>query len=224
MADQQERLRRHFFNPYDQDRIINRWNAQPGEDDAWARYALPALAQVIFMARQAAAVAEQYAVSWREFYVGAGGFGANLNFTDICAHYGSNIKVDGEGSINEHAEDIVIGKARKHGHQLLSLVVVGNPQEDHESGRLSPTLHPCGRCRQMLTEATDVITPRTTIFTATPDLKVFEMFGLEALKSFHQTGHQDSANMWQFDMPSLDDWDRITLPLFVERLEQLRLV
>lgn len=62
---------------------------------------------------------------------------------------GANIKPDpGSNGPNIHAEEIAIGAAIQEDYDLIvAIVLAGETQEDHVSGLIMPTLHPCGRCR-----------------------------------------------------------------------------
>lgn len=218
MSHTRDRLLKHFTNPFPEDRFVTRFNANPGDGSG---YALEALNFSHYMAVSAWRAAEKYGVSYRQFYVGAVALTASPAFDQLGFLHGANIKPDEAGIINEHAEDIVVNKARRYGMQIMSLMVVGNTQPDHQSHLNPPTLHPCGRCRDMLSASENVVLPTTTIFSASPDGKTYEMYGLSALRQYHQTGNPDTPGIWRFRVDNLDNWSAITLPIFAERLEEI---
>ena len=48
------------------------------------------------------------------------------------------------------AEMRVLRMAKEAGVELLAILVIGDPQPDERSGVVSPTLHPCGECRDKM--------------------------------------------------------------------------
>jgi cytidine deaminase len=55
------------------------------------------------------------------------------------------------------AEQIAVSAARMAGYtRILGIVVVGEPQADHESGLTHKSLHPCGVCRRTLAALPEV--------------------------------------------------------------------
>jgi len=67
------------------------------------------------------------------------------------------------------AEQGALSHARSQRPDLIvAIVVCGLPQTDGESGRDSPTLHPCGNCRKIF-EGLPEITEDTIIYTVSPD-------------------------------------------------------
>jgi cytidine deaminase len=117
---------------------------------------------LIDRAREAA---DKFAFSYRNFKVGC----AVLAFSreqQMLAGYkvagykvftGFNVKPQSGDGPNIHAEEIAIGAARAEGYDtIVAITVVGETQEDHQSGKTMPTLHPCGRCRALLSALPEV--------------------------------------------------------------------
>lgn len=125
------------------------------------------------------------AASYRDFSVAAGawciGSGGLYGRT-----LGYNVKLDETDLVNIHAEDQVVAKAEQAGFGAISvLAIIGPPQEDHASGKLTETLHPCGRCRGRLGES-PLVSKDTLIVTAQPDFTVIQFASLSAIIAAHQ--------------------------------------
>jgi cytidine deaminase len=156
------------------------------------------------------------AISYRDFKVGAAAAAFNpvANRMDLVT--GFNFKVDDTDLVNTHAEDIVIKKLERGGSYVVALlVVVGDVQPDQTSGLATATLHPCGKCRKMLSE-TPLISPDTIFMSATSDLGVVEVYDLDGLKNSHNNGDHSAINTVKLrplntdnpeDMAWYEDWD-----------------
>lgn len=137
------------------------------------------------------------AMSYRDFNVAAGAW--CLDPPKYGRVLGYNIKVDATDAVNIHAEDLVLQKAQASSYKDISVVsVVGQSQQDHKSGRDFPTLHPCGRCRERLTEAT-LISEKTLFVMAQPDFTVIQIATLPGIIAAHEAG--DASGIATFDYP-----------------------
>jgi cytidine deaminase len=154
------------------------------------------------------------AASYRDFRVSAGAWG-----TGEAGRYGRvlgyNVKLDESDTVNIHAEDIVLAKAKQAGLRSISvLAVVAPTQEDHASGKETATLHPCGRCRTTLSES-PLITDDTLIVTARPDFTAIQLASLSAIRAAHE--NDDESGIATFHYPATpaifaprnfpDDWE-----------------
>jgi cytidine deaminase len=165
----------------------NTWELIVGE------YAMPAL----FKAQEA----YRAALSYRNFRVGAC---AVTIMTDqpilqtqmLC---GANIKTASDDTINTHAEHMVISQIRQAtrksdtGPVVPLLAIVGDLQNDQQSGQPMLTLHPCGKCRDTFAEPDSPIGPETTIVTATNDLRTLQISNLAILQAYHNGNTQNSG-------------------------------
>ena len=146
--------------------------------------------------------AQELAVSYRDFKVGAAalGFIGNPSYRQLMT--GVNMKPDEDTAMNVHAEQVSLQKARDRGFDIVSmLVVVGNTQSDKQSGVEMPTLHPCGLCRGVMSSDPLIDNEATLIVSALPDFSKIEMYNLEALHAFHES--HDRSGIQQFDLPYL---------------------
>lgn len=106
---------------------------------------------------------------------------------------GANFKpVPYEGALNLHAEDVVaaFANALKKPDETLSIpviAVVGDVQPDQQSGKVTPTLHPCGLCRDKMTHGSLPLAPESIIITQTPDGAACEQLTLDELIELHAT-------------------------------------
>lgn len=154
------------------------------------------------------------AISYRNFNVGAAGVAYNPDNSRLGIFTGFNAKVDGTDLINIHAEEVVVGKIRRFGGSIITLLaVVGDLQPDQQSGTVTTTLHPCGRCRKMLAE-TGLVTDRTVFMSATIDLQNVEIYDLPALVRLHDEGVDgtfDRVKLPEFpvDTPGETEWDEV---------------
>src|SRR5687768_14678056 len=150
---------------------------QPEEYDP-ALVTLSSLTNLVYLIR-AAKQASAKASSWRDFNVGAAAMAYDLSRGRIGFLLGYNFKPVNPGEVNIHAEQIVIAKARYHGlDRIFSMAVWGKEQPDQQSDILSATLHPCGRCREMMRTEAPEITPETVILSGNADFSVCEIFTL----------------------------------------------
>jgi hypothetical protein len=131
--------------------------------------------------------------------------------------FGANFKLGESTPFDEHAEDIVTGKARRYGYNLLSfMAIVGDPQPDHASGQTPATLHPCGRCRDRL-GSSGLITARTTFISATADLRTIQVYGYDGLTEYHANGNENGLTTITLG-EDFADWDEVAEPVLRARL------
>lgn len=86
------------------------------------------------------------------------------------------------------AEQVAVSAARMAGYtRIIGIVVVGEPQTDHDSGLSHRTLHPCGVCRRTLAALPEVHGD-TPILTGGIDGDVIhlEEFSLDELVQLHE--------------------------------------
>lgn len=158
----------------------------------------------LLFALHRAVLARKLAVSYRDFNVGASVMTFKLNPPESVFYTGINIKPEQESVINVHAEQLALQKIKDFGGQVITVVaVVGELQADTQSGRLAETLHPCGLCRDKLTESGLLDQERSLIVSALPDLRTIEMYSPEALTRFHDT--QDDSGIFRVNgLPEME--------------------
>ncbi len=146
--------------------------------------------------------ARQYARSYRNFRVGAAALAAYSGGGHplvIEALLGSNSKpVQGSDAINIHAEHELMIQAmeRKLPGQVAHIpifTVMGDLQPDQQTGNETPTLHPCGICRDSFMEPGSPISPESICVTARADYTEIEWFSVDALLAFHRGETDRSA-------------------------------
>lgn len=137
--------------------------------------------------------AQRKANSYRNFHVGCAVWAFKTDATDVAERWaiftGGNIKV-AEGSRPVCAEQLALGAAKSDGYdKIIAMVVMGEPQEDAESGLRSRTLHPCGECRRIF-QALPEVSSDTLLLTLTPDKQTHEQFSVGELIRLHQDAQQ----------------------------------
>ncbi len=159
-------------------------------------------ANVLF-ALHRAREARELAVSYRKFDVGAAVMSFILNPPTMQVFAGVNIKPEKESVINIHAEQLALQKINDFGGDVITIVaVVGELQEDTQSGRLAETLHPCGLCREKLSESGLIDPARSLVVSALPNLRTIEMYSFEALEQFHT--HDDATGIFGVSLPEME--------------------
>ena len=137
--------------------------------------------------------AQRNANSYRNFHVGCAIRAFKTNAYEVNGRWGlftgSNIKI-ADGARPICAEQLALGAARSEGYdRIIAMVVVGEPQEDAESGLQSQTLHPCGECRKIF-QVVPEVSSDTLLLTLTPDEQTHEQFSIEELIALHQDAQQ----------------------------------
>lgn len=162
-----------------------------------------ALNQLVLLTRRAETASFQ-AVSWRPipFRVGAAAVAGDIRSKRMGILTGFNIKPSESKDINIHAEQMALEKMRRTGlSKVYALAVWGEPQPDQQSGIVSPTLHPCGLCREMLTEM-DEVTDQTIIASGNVDFSICEVYCREEINAYHTN---DVLHRPQLDRINLAD-------------------
>lgn len=145
------------------------------------------------MLYEAAERAREYAVSWREYAVGAAAFVAIFQDgapTQYRLVYGANSKPSEHGDVNVHAEDVVNFSAQmklRPGQRAIipGMALIGDLQPDQQSGIAMDTLPPCGICRGRYMCLEHSIGPETFTMTANPSFTKFEWYVIHALHAYH---------------------------------------
>ena len=160
----------------------------------------------------AAERARTEADSWRDFRVGAAAMVCYFNPAEHTWRYelvqGANSKPTESGEINVHAEHTIMTKAREFAlpgevYTVPFVVLIGDMQADQQTGIHSPTLHPCGVCRQAFKEPDTPIGPTTMFLSATADMTQFEWYTAAALDDFHNHGNSAGMGGVGFSKPPL---------------------
>lgn len=146
--------------------------------------------------------ARELAVSHRKFNVGASMMGLKAMPSVMRYMSGVNIKPEEDSVINIHAEQLALKKLLAEGFDMISMVVlVGETQNDQQSGRPMHTLHPCGLCRTKLLES-DLVDPELTlVVSALPDFSAIEVANLTDLQRFHEAGDDSGIMKFDFEEP-----------------------
>jgi cytidine deaminase len=142
-------------------------------------------------------------VSYRDFKVGATVFAMRNSPATSQFITGANIKPDKDSSVNVHAEQSAMKRARQAGFTAISIVaVVGETQDDQQSGHQMCTLHPCGLCRETLGQSPLIDNNLTLIATAHPDLRTIELSTITKLGQYHEAQAFDDVT--RIDVPELE--------------------
>lgn len=199
--------------------ISSRWQRETNVDTYAINFFRAQLGDAVLKLLLCTQEAQEKAVSYRSFNVGAGVLAVRHAASydsphGLGSYFGVNVKVDETDTINIHAEDLAVGKAAEARADAISvLTVIGPTQEDHASGKHTHTLHPCGRCRDRLSKH-PLIHPATLIVTARPDFKVVEVSSLNGIRKAHD--EEDSSGIATFE---LHDSEELFTPL--SELEKL---
>jgi cytidine deaminase len=159
----------------------------------------------VLVALHRAREAQELAVSYRGFKVGAAVVGISWDQAGFQIMPGINAKTNQDGPLNMHAEQLALRTARHTGADAISLItVVGETQDDQQSGHRMHTLHPCGLCRGILGDDPMVDPDATLVFSALPDLRTIEAGTINDLKAYHDTEHPDYSRITLFELPDMD--------------------
>lgn len=161
----------------------------------------------VHVMREAQKVAENHANSWRNFRVGAvlHAYDLDPERPRLGQFFGANIKPSEDSDINIHAEQMAIRKARDAGFGWIAILGVwGKPQEDHVSGLVASTLHPCGRCREMFTDEVPEIDDDTLIMSGSNGLEVCEIYKTDELYAYHEGGQEITLSRLDLSDAAID--------------------
>lgn len=139
----------------------------------------------IDLARKAAA---DRAISWRNFRVGAAVFAFDGKDGRAGFFFGANYKPRQDSTDLYCAEPDAIGKAVDRGFEIIpALAVVGPATPGEVNEHESPTLHPCDKCRNMLSDSPLISEEHTVVVTANDqgDIELMSVSGLLALHGHH---------------------------------------
>ncbi len=127
------------------------------------------------------------AISWRNFPVGCAAIATNESHDRFDLVTGYNVKPTAYSGLNIHAEQMLVERARRYSlSRILALAVIGEPQQDTQSGRTAPTLHPCGLCRTHLAES-GLMSSSTLIISSVPNFERAELYSFKELVEFHDS-------------------------------------
>ncbi len=149
--------------------------------------------------------ARELAFSYRGFKVGSSiaaltRKGAQLDFLP-----GINGKPDEDSELNMHAEQLALRTAEAFRTDMVSIVaVVGETQNDKQSGNEMHTLHPCGLCRDKLANHPMIDKDATLIVSALPDFKKIEVATVSGLMAYHDDENPDKSGVTLFDYSDVD--------------------
>lgn len=143
-----------------------------------------------FFLDQARKVAAAAAFSYRGFNVGCVAYAYNPNayYLEDCYRWfpGANFKGDADWA-SVCAEMVAVYAARSAGYRrMVGLAVVGPIQPDSESGLITQTLHPCGKCRRAITALPEVPLTTPVILGHLEDDGVVERYTFEQLLELHR--------------------------------------
>lgn len=196
-SDLEQRMIESFARVQDLDTNWE-WGRQSSPEDVRDKLAWNIFSNLIFPIFRARE-ARELGVSHRNFKVGA--CAVALSYVDRRSYLisGFNAKPGPESLTNIHAEHIILAGAKKLGVDAVKLlVVVGDVQPDQQSGMDTPTLHPCGVCRERFAQDGSMVNEETLIISARPDLHTFEWFTVDALKKFHDNGDRSNIGHVEF--------------------------
>ena len=151
--------------------------------------------------------AREFALSYRDFHVGAAALVLYWRQGTEYQMYihGANMKPTKADDINIHAEHLLMRSIERYMRpdDIVSvpvLTVIGDYQHDQQSGQQTRTLHPCGVCRDDFTSFKRPSFARTVFVTARADLQTFEWFRLAQLTALHD-GESQELSYAEFDHP-----------------------
>lgn len=142
------------------------------------------------LAAHARAAAEQKSISYRKFSVGAAVYVLDPVERRAAILYGANF-TPFPGSPKRCAEMEVLEKAYRGGYARVDAIAVSGPlQTDEKSGLVSPTLHPCSSCRDLIRRH-PLIYPDTMLLTADETGEAHEVYGMRDFFRLHGTNYFD---------------------------------
>jgi cytidine deaminase len=179
------------------------------------------IAPNVLVALHRAREAQELAVSYRDFNVGAAAVALTHQNAGFQILPGINAKTNEDGPLNMHAEQLALRTAKAIKADMVSIVaVVGETQADQQSGHEMHTLHPCGKCRTKLADDPMIDNDATLIFSALPSLRTIEVGTVNSLLAYHEDNEPDQSGVTLFEFPDLELLQPFTPPVHgVVRLE-----
>lgn len=171
------------LEPGDRPRFIEGWTEVPSHIDI--RYAaVQLIPHLVDLSRQAV---DELGESYRGFNVGTAFLVQDTTGGRNGIYFGGNY-TPFKGAEWNCAEKRAKERIQAAGFdKVIAMAVAGPVQADSESGLVTPTLHPCGRCRGMMCDC-ELFDGDTLIVTTTLDESELEIFTLDGLLSYHETG------------------------------------
>jgi cytidine deaminase len=177
--------------------------------DPW--HSFLALAQG--MTEAARYMADNVAISWRNFKVGAAVLAINPTEYKQGIFLGANFTPDppaedGTHAVKVCAEQVALQKAINSGYdRIIAITVSGQRQPDIRSGLLTPTLHPCGPCRDVSGALHQVADDALILSTATtPEGEdAYELHTSRELQIVHDQATPD-LRRYRID-PNFTNWN-----------------
>lgn len=146
--------------------------------------------------------ARRHAESYRGFSVGVWGIIYRSDGQSYSLTHGANFKNGpGNSDVDIHAEEFVVNSLQA-GDKLAGLTVIAPLQADSASGKETPTLHPCYKCREKIAGGGGS-TKDTLIVCATPDITAVQWGGIEDYIRYHAGEDNGMATARFSEMPAL---------------------
>jgi len=142
------------------------------------------------LAARARAAAIHRGVSHRDFLVGSAVYVTNQTDRRAAILYGANF-TPFPGAPKRCAEMEVLEKAYRGGFDKVYAIGVSGPlQPDQQSRVVSPTLHPCSECRNLLRRH-PLVYPDTLLITADETGEEHEVYSMPELFRLHGASYFD---------------------------------
>lgn len=143
--------------------------------------------QMINIARKSA---NDNAVSYREFHVGAALFAVTFDCKTTTILGGANYKPR-RSSRKYCAEMDVIDQAEEMGLEHAIGIVIAGPEDPEQiksvMGHVAPTLHPCSACRVKMTNS-KLFTDDTIVMTVGKETDRAQVYGFDDLRVLYDVG------------------------------------
>lgn len=158
-----------------------------GEEQMQRLYDSNLILCLLFAAQQAASKA----ISYRHFAVGCAVWAFKSQAYEIDDRWkiftGANFKAREEWPTT-CAELVACYASRNAGYdKIVAIAIVGEPQEDSESGVLSKTLRPCGKCRRALSVLPEINNELTRVICHNAQTGFTEDFRFDELLKLYPT-------------------------------------
>lgn len=184
-----------------------------------ALVAIASINNLIWLIRAAQQTAPQ-ALSWRDYKVGSAVLAYDFETPAMGITVGMNIKPDQDGSINLHAEQLALAKARRMKlNHVMAIAVWGDPTDANANPSGESTLRPCRRCDDMLRAIPEVKT-ETLILSGNSDLSVCELYTAMELQTFYSSPEAQGniSSIPYYSLAENMDDDAYTTDIFLPHL------